>query len=70
MQILFLFTLMTSNLYYLVLHHRNVKNHKDSLQDSEVCGTSSIEFGGGQDTGTNYIRCSLNSQHCKGDKLK
>lgn len=31
MQILFLFSLMTSNLYYFVLHHRNVKNHKDSL---------------------------------------
>lgn len=31
MQILFLFSLMTSYLYYLVLHHRNVKNHKDPL---------------------------------------
>jgi len=31
MQILFLFSLVTSSLYYLVLHHRNVKNHKDPL---------------------------------------
>lgn len=48
MQILFLFSLMTSNLYYLVLHHRNVKNHKDPLQDSEECRKSSLEFGGGR----------------------
>lgn len=62
-QILFLFSLMTSNLYYLVPHHRNVKNHKDPLENSEECRKSSqnlVGVGGWHELEQVFFK-----QHCK-----